>query len=188
MADRLIPLDHRHGRILDIGCGSYPYFLARTHFAEKVGIDKVVPIGDFPQGQDIDASIRLMSFDLEHDHQLPLDTMSVDVVTMLAVLEHIQYDRLVNVLNEAERVLRPGGLLIMTTPAGWTAPILTILKWLRLVSAIEIDEHQDAYSQRKIRALLATTRLADMPTRYQFFECWMNLCVCVTKPPESHSP
>ena len=38
-ANQLIPKSLRDGRILDIGCGSYPYFLSHTSFQEKFAID-----------------------------------------------------------------------------------------------------------------------------------------------------
>ena len=40
-ANRLIRPELRGGRILDIACGSYPLFLSRCTFAERVGIDQV---------------------------------------------------------------------------------------------------------------------------------------------------
>ncbi|HBE45379.1 MAG TPA: hypothetical protein DDW17_08060 [Deltaproteobacteria bacterium] len=42
MANSFISPYLRQGRILDIGCGSFPYFLKNTEFAEKYGIDKTV--------------------------------------------------------------------------------------------------------------------------------------------------
>lgn len=38
-ANQLIPDELRTGRILDIGCGAYPYFLSHTFFHEKAAID-----------------------------------------------------------------------------------------------------------------------------------------------------
>ena len=37
---KLIPHSHGSGKVLDIGCGTYPYFLLNTGFSEKHGIDK----------------------------------------------------------------------------------------------------------------------------------------------------
>ena len=37
----LIPISHRSGKILDIGCGKYPFFLLNTDFAEKYGIERI---------------------------------------------------------------------------------------------------------------------------------------------------
>ena len=40
-ANQLIPTELRDGRILDIGCGSYPYFLAHTAFKAKFAVDQL---------------------------------------------------------------------------------------------------------------------------------------------------
>ena len=47
-ANKLIPNTLRSGRILDIGCGSYPYFLAHTFFRERVGVDRMASSSDLP--------------------------------------------------------------------------------------------------------------------------------------------
>ncbi len=181
VANHLIPDAYRSGRILDIGCGAYPYFLARTRFAGKIGLDKAVSTEGLPPGE-LDPAIRLMAVDIEHETRLTLPDECVDIVTMLAVFEHIERAQLVALLDDVDRVLKPGGMCILTTPAGWTGPILTVLKWFRLVSKIEIDEHQDSYSRAMISALLSQTRLAGMPTRMGFFELGMTIWVQVTKP------
>ncbi len=180
LADRLVPARFRDGRILDIGCGCRPYFLTRTAFARKWGVDKVVDEAPAAAraGQ---PSIHLAHFDINTSNRLPFDSEWFDVVTMLAVLEHIPADRLVLLIDEIERILRPGGAYILTTPAGWTGPILTMMKSLRLVSPVEIDEHQDSYSHAKIRRLFQQTRLADMPIRMGSFELFMNTWVMVVK-------
>jgi SAM-dependent methyltransferase len=182
VAERLIPPAYRTGRILDVGCGSFPYFLSRTSFAAKVGIDKVVPADGQAQNSPVDPALRLMSFDIAQQDVLPLRDQTVDVVTMLAVFEHLRVDRLVNVLNEVERVLKPGGLYIMTTPAGWTDPILHLLKHVRMVSDVEIDEHQDSYSVKMIRGILARTRLGGAAAEFGYFELGMNIWARVHKP------
>ena len=185
MADSLIPLRLRHGTILDIGCGCEPYFLTRTDFANKIGVDKVFCAGP-TAGSARHGSIGLMPFDINANDQLPFRSESFNVITMLAVFEHLSRRRLVLLINEIERVLKSGGVYILTTPAGWTAPILTTMKWLRLVSPVEIDEHQDAYSRAKLRAVLRQTRFAGHPMRFGSFELFMNNWVVVTK--ESKSP
>ena len=50
--------------------------------------------------------------------RLPFADSSVDLITALDVLEHIEDDRAT--LREIRRVLRPGGILLATVPAyGW---------------------------------------------------------------------
>lgn len=181
MANRLIPDEARSGRLLDIGCGCEPYFLARTEFARKCGVDKVVE-RDAESNSSRYSGIRLSHFDIDQGQRLPFDKNTFDAVTMLAVFEHIQRKRLPLLINDIDRILKPGGVYIMTTPAGWTAPILTLLKYLRLVSAIEIDEHEDAYSRHKIRSVLDTTTMREHPMRFGSFECLMNTWLLARKP------
>lgn len=177
MADRLIPDARRGGRVLDVGCGCEPYFLTRTEFAAKIGLDKVVGAA----GRGEHPSIRLMHFDIDRSSRLPFPDESFDAVTMLAVFEHVRVDRLVVLVDEIDRVLKEGGVFIMTTPAGWTGPILTVMKWLRLVSAVEIDDHEDAYTRARIRSILDRTRLGAHQARFGTFELLMNTWVAVTK-------
>lgn len=47
--------------------------------------------------------------------QLPLDDASVDVVTALDVIEHVEEDRAA--VREFARVVRPGGIVVITVPA-----------------------------------------------------------------------
>lgn len=73
---------------------------------------------------------------------------------MLAVFEHIEVNALAKLLVEVLRILKPGGIFIMTTPAGWTGGLLSFLANINMVSREEIDEHKDAYSFAKIIPLL----------------------------------
>ena len=49
-------------------------------------------------------------------------------------------------LEAAIRQLRPGGRLVVTTPAAWSDKLLKIMARIGLVSAEEIDEHVYAYT------------------------------------------
>jgi len=172
-ANSLISPAQRQGRILDFGCGSYPFFLSETQFAEKYGLDKMVDPAHPAPG--LDPAIRLQPFDTYASDHLPYDADHFDVVTMLAVFEHIRVDRLTRLISDIHRVLKPGGAYIMTTPSGWTGPILSTLKTLRLVSPEEIDEHEDSYSVAKIRPIMAQTPFAPERTTFGHFELGMNV-------------
>lgn len=178
-ANALIPRDARMGRIVDIGCGAYPLFLAGTVFHEKFGLDRAA------QGSAYEAlraqGIEVLNFDVERDVRLPFDDASVDVVTMLAVFEHIAPQRLAPLTRDVLRVLKPGGMLILTTPAHWTAGILRVLARLRLVSHEEIDEHKDAYSHGEIVPVLTAAGFAENTIRCGSFELGVNLWVTARK-------
>ncbi len=53
--------------------------------------------------------------------QLPFKSQAFDVALMIEVIEHIPQDR--EALAEVQRVLKPGGILLLTTPNGETFPL-----------------------------------------------------------------
>ncbi len=163
IADKLIPDALRKGRILDMGCGSYPVFLVNIEFKEKYGIDRIINY-DFSANR----KIFLKQFDLEENNDFPFEDNFFSVVVALAVFEHIKPERLLAILKEIKRMLEPGGRLILTTPCGWTDKLLKIMARLKLVSSEEILEHKFLYNRnlifqslekagfKKIKPILAT--------------------------------
>ena len=176
-AKRLIPSELAAGRVLDVGCGSYPLFLASTGFAEKYGLDRV-PIS--PPAS-VTGSLTLLRHDVHQAGRLPFEAGFFDVVTMLAVFEHIEPRPLDHLLAEARRVLRPGGLFVMTTPAHWTGPLLSLLTRVGMVSGDEIEEHQGSYGRAEIRAALERAGFAPDEIRVGFFEAGMNNWATATR-------
>ena len=174
VANKLIPSSLRSGRLLDIGCGTYPFFLVHTDFREKVGLDHVVQKID-------DDSMTLITYDLNRETTLVFEDNFFDVVTMLAVFEHIEPDRLSGVLYEVHRVLKPGGLYILTTPAKWIDELLRIMAKLRLVSPHEIEDHKDVYDHSKIISHLCRANFRKSSISCGYFELFMNLWVSAMK-------
>jgi ubiquinone/menaquinone biosynthesis C-methylase UbiE len=71
----------------------------------------------------------------------PLEPCSVDHVTMLALIEHLEEPRAA--LQEVFRVLAPGGTLIQTWPAALVDPLLDVLAAIGVVSEeMEAHNHQ----------------------------------------------
>lgn len=151
-ANRLIDPALRVGRLLDIGCGSYPLTLQKTPFREKFGLDREVQEAQVEEFQSL--GIDLRRYDIETDERLPFEDASLDVVTILAVVEHLDRPILARLCGEAHRVLKPGGQFIATTPASWTGPILTMLAKLGLLSKEEIEEHRELLTRREMEELL----------------------------------
>ena len=58
LANKKIPSELRSGKILDIGCGSYPNFLISTNFNIKYGLDPSVNIKDSPERIDCTGVFR----------------------------------------------------------------------------------------------------------------------------------
>jgi len=104
--------------LLDVGCGWEARFLRSVEpFIEwGCGIDFKAP---FIQTE------KLKTIKARLDKELPFEGESFDVVTMLAVLEHLEYH--VEIIQEVYRVLKPGGTLLITVPSHRAKPVLEFL-------------------------------------------------------------
>jgi SAM-dependent methyltransferase len=168
-ADKLIPGDVRSGRILDIGCGSYPMFLLGVRFAERYGIDQGAPEDLAVPG------VMVAKHDIAAQPNLPFSESFFNAVTMLAVVEHLDRPVVARTMTEIHRVLRPGGWLVITTPAPWTDLILKSMARIRLVSAEEITEHRDLYSRSEVVRILTTSGFDAARVTSGTFEGGVNL-------------
>jgi SAM-dependent methyltransferase len=171
LAGSLIPSSCRTGRILDIGSGSFPFFLACIDFAGKYALDKTVAEGNRELD---DLGITFLNFDIEAGGKLPFGDEYFDVVTMLAVFEHIESAMLPYILGDIHRVLKKGGFYVLTTPAAWTEKLLKVMARLNLVSSAEIDEHKGAYDHETIAGLLAAASFQPGKMQFGYFEMFMN--------------
>jgi 2-polyprenyl-3-methyl-5-hydroxy-6-metoxy-1,4-benzoquinol methylase len=64
-----------------------------------------------------------------------------DVITMLAVLEHVPRDQQRPLALNCARFLRPGGRLIVTVPSPAVDKILDVLGALRLIHGMSLEQH-----------------------------------------------
>jgi SAM-dependent methyltransferase len=93
------------GRMLDVGCGSKPY---REFFQ---GVDEYVGLDIIESGHPDEKKCADVYYD---GTSIPFDDDSFDIVMSTEVLEHVfDPDRF---LDEAARVLKPGGRLFLTVP------------------------------------------------------------------------
>lgn len=178
-AKELLPSDCKGGKILDIGCGVYPFFLINSNFSEKYGLDKSRPAVEKSYLEKHD--INFLNVDVEELDRLPFENDYFDVVSMLAVLEHIETRRLPWILKEIHRVLRRGGVYILTTPVSWTDPPMRYIAKLGLFSMEEVNDHKDTYDHPKINNLLQKSGFEKEKIRLGYFELFTNIWAVAEK-------
>ncbi len=179
IANRLISFARKNGSILDIGCGAFPLFLLNTNFSKKYGLDKIIQKNYDEKFQE--QKITFINYDIEKETIMPFNDCSFDVVTILAIIEHIQPEIAAKVLKEIYRILKTGGMCIITTPASWTGPLLKLMAKLRLVSPIEIEEHKYAYSHTTIASVLQEATFSKDKLQIGYFEMFMNIWATAIK-------
>ena len=150
------------GTVVDVGCGVPPAFLLSTRAARKIGID--LRDGACP-------GVEMVRCDVGAE-PLPLPDGCADALTALAMVEHLPETALEPFLRETRRVLRPGGVLVLTTPVPRAGPVLRCLAALGLVSPVEIGDHRRLYAVAELRSLAARCGYGRIDAGT--FECGMN--------------
>jgi 2-polyprenyl-3-methyl-5-hydroxy-6-metoxy-1,4-benzoquinol methylase len=129
-------------RVLDIGCEDGAMFRILRNYGEGIGID---PFIEAP----LDAGrYRLVKGWFPQD--LP-DDRPFDVITMLAVLEHIPTDQQEALAGHCFERLKPGGKLLVTVPSPKVDTILAMLRAVRIVDADSLHQHYGFDPSRTVR-------------------------------------
>lgn len=96
------------GTVYDLGCGTRPYESFVLQYAEKyIGIDWAHSLHD-------------SKVDILADLNMNLDMISdacADTIFSVSVMEHLSDPQ--NLLNEAFRIIKPGGALLLQVPFQW---------------------------------------------------------------------
>ena len=120
-------------RVLDIGCADGELFRRVPGIKDGIGVDP-----DLPQ-----PSIRFANAVLLKGlfpQALP-DDRPFDVITLLAVLEHVPQERQRQLAEECAHYLKPDGHLIITVPSPPVDSILSVLRFLRLIHGMALEQH-----------------------------------------------
>lgn len=171
MIFKLIP---KNKTVCDIGCGRNAYFFKKYFSDMKYG---------FGFDRDInpceDQKIKLQKIDLEEE-ELPLKAELIDVVVMSAVLEHL--DNPIHILREIYRVLKNGGILVLTTPSPKAKAVLEFLAFeMKIISQKDILEHKAHFNPSQIKDLLLSVGFRGNSVKIKYFECGFNILATAEK-------
>jgi SAM-dependent methyltransferase len=97
---------HAHGRLLDVGCGVKPYRSLFPAVTQHLGIERP---GTLSKSRVVDVWGDALA--------LPFRAGLFDTVLCSEVLEHVPEPS--RLFEQAARVLKPGGMLILSTPQVW---------------------------------------------------------------------
>ncbi len=120
-------------RILDIGAFDGALARKARDFRAYVGID--------PEADPAQSTARMQLIRGRFPNDLPPLDEPFDVVTLLALLEHIPDTELDAFARACAQALRPGGKLLITVPHPFVDRILDVLMTLRLLDGMETDAH-----------------------------------------------
>jgi 2-polyprenyl-3-methyl-5-hydroxy-6-metoxy-1,4-benzoquinol methylase len=143
--------------LLDYGCGDGKYF---SHLVEKHGLVAKNIYGVEVAARRVERCREIgwsnVSL-LDSKDSLPYAHGSFDIVNMMEVIEHIPFNQGRKLLNDLRCLLRPGGVLLISTP---NYPIKRFYdlsdvfihqKWGRV---LDDPTHVAHYSDNKLRNLL----------------------------------
>ena len=107
VTDRFVPAG---GALLDVGCGTGFFIESVADRYEAWGVDPSPTAVEMCHQRGLERVVEGSAYDLS-----AVNGRRFDAVTFLDVLEHLDEDA--RALQEAMRVLRPGGVVIATVPA-----------------------------------------------------------------------
>lgn len=159
-------------RVFDYGCGDgkyFSYFTARGLAADNIHGADVSQLR-------VDRCRELgwsQCRTLVPGAPLPYDTASIDIINCMEVIEHIPADEGRRVVGELRRILRPGGMLLISTP---NYPIKRFYDFaaavsLRRLSRLRDDPtHVTFFNHERMNALLSPhfTRIDARPFKQGF--------------------
>ena len=120
--------------LLDIGCSLGEIFeILGNKITRGIGIDP-----------DIDKTTKRDHITLIpglFPEDIPASLGEFDIITILAVLEHIPPDKLPEFTRACEKHLKPGGYIIVTVPSERVDSILEIMLKLRIIDGMSLEQH-----------------------------------------------
>jgi 2-polyprenyl-3-methyl-5-hydroxy-6-metoxy-1,4-benzoquinol methylase len=163
-------------RVLEIGCGRGDFSI---WMAERFP-NAIITGTDFsPSAVEIakkkaPASLPNLSFQVENAEQLNLNSNSFDYIISCETMEHVFHPQ--KMANEMQRVLKPGGMFILTTENYFNGMILSWIRtWITkkpFDSGSGVQPHENFFTFFKIKRFFAKAGLKLTHTESNHFQ-WL---------------
>lgn len=135
--------------VLDFSCGSQAFLL--KHLANRISYGKGIDFGIKKEKPFENISIEPMASDYG---VLKRDSHKYDVITMLAVIEHVPLKDVVRLLKLLKSKLKKDGKIVMTTPTTRGQFVLELLAFkLHIISEKQILDHKKYYNKEDFVSL-----------------------------------
>ncbi|MBK1681858.1 class I SAM-dependent methyltransferase [Rhodocyclus tenuis] len=154
-------------RLLDYGCGDGKYF---RHLVSNRGLSAENVHGVEVSSRRVQRCQEMGWANaslIEGTGPLPYKDASFDIINMMEVIEHIPAEQGARTVSDLRRILRPGGILLISTPNypikrfyDWSDALLH-RKWSRLR---DDPTHVTHFSDKRLRHLLEQS-FADLQAR-----------------------
>lgn len=102
-----------------------------------------------------------------------------DCIVMTAVLEHLDYPS--EILSECYRVLKPNGVLLITTPLPKSGKFISMLANLNLLDKHNVHEHKKLFDKKELIKVLSATGFSKSKMTIEYFELRHNIFAKVIK-------
>jgi SAM-dependent methyltransferase len=163
---KISDLINENSKILDLGCGYDAKFIKSIEYKK----------GCFFYGLDLSVDnsinsdrIKLISHDL--NTKLPFENDSFDIVVSLASIEHLNNPNYT--IREINRILKPGGKLLLTAPSVYSKPILEFLSYkLHIISENEIRDHKNYFNKQLLSDMCQQAGFSHI--KHKYFQFFMN--------------
>lgn len=155
-------------RLVDLGCGYHGEFLCTVAnlIQDGVGYDLSVNNSQLPD------RISLKVADVST--KIPEKNQSADIITAMAVIEHFNHP--IKIIKETNRILKPNGKLIITTPSPRAKFILELLAFrLKIIRQAEVADHKQYFDRKSLEQLLIKGGFMKQKIRIDSFEFGLNL-------------
>jgi SAM-dependent methyltransferase len=155
------------GTVLDLGAGT-----GRSTFAFREGGFDVIALDGDPEALDIARSrpgAEGVDWREGFSTDLDLDDGSVDAVNISLLLHHLDDDAKRRTLGEAGRVLRPGGVLIVSD---WGVPTTFMKPFFRVLQLLDGRENTAAHGRGEIPGMIAGAGFTSVTSEGRYPTAW----------------